>query len=59
MALLAYALVGTAVTLVVLWLIARNRTRLFRLPDVDFNASLNAERIDVAEDYRPRKGAAR
>ncbi|MBF9033867.1 TSUP family transporter [Rhodobacterales bacterium HKCCE2091] len=55
--LLVYAILGTGLTLGLLWLIARYRARLFRLPDVNLDASLNAERIDVAEDYRARGGA--
>lgn len=54
--LLAYAILGTALALGTLWLIARNRARLFRLPDVNLDASLNAERIDVADSYRTSHG---
>ncbi len=57
--LLAYALVGVAVTLGLLWLIARNRAQLFLLPDVNLDASVNTQRIDVADTYRARKGDAR
>lgn len=54
--LLTYAIVGTAVTLALLWLIARYRARIFRLPDVNLDASLNAERIDVAREFHERQG---
>jgi uncharacterized protein len=57
--LLTYAILGSALTLGILWLIGRNRTHLFRLPDVNLDASLNADRIDVADSYRARKGGAR
>ena len=56
--LLAYAIIGTAVTLGLLWYIARHRGRLFRLPDVNLDASVNAERIDMAEDFRTGSGKA-
>jgi uncharacterized membrane protein YfcA len=55
--LLAYAIIGTAVTLGALWLIAKNRARIFQLPDVNLDASLNADRIDVGPEYRERRGA--
>jgi uncharacterized membrane protein YfcA len=54
--LLAYALVGTAVTLGVLWLIAKNRARIFKLPDVNLDASINADRIDVGREYLEKRG---
>jgi presenilin-like A22 family membrane protease len=59
MVLLTYAILGTAITLLVLWIVARNRVRLFRLPDVNFEASLNAERLDVAAEYRAGRGGAK
>lgn len=57
--LLAYALIGTAILLGALWLISKNRARIFRLPDVDLDASVNADRIDVASEYRTQRGAAK
>lgn len=59
MVLLTYAVVGTAVTLLILWQISLRRTRLFLLPDINFEASLNAERIDMADDYRARQGGTK
>jgi hypothetical protein len=55
--LLGYAIAGTAVTLGLLWLIAKNRARIFRLPDVNLDASLNADRIDVGREYLENRGA--
>lgn len=57
--LLAYALIGTAVTLGLLWVIAKNRARIFMLPDVNLDASLNADRIDVGREYLEKRGAPR
>jgi len=51
MVLLTYAITGTALALGLLWIVARNRARLFRLPDINFDASVNPERIDVADGY--------
>lgn len=54
--LLGYAIVGTAVTLGLLWSIAKYRARIFQLPDVNLDASLNADRIDVSQDFHARQG---
>jgi hypothetical protein len=51
--------VGTAVTLGVLWLIARHRARIFRLPDMDLDASLNAVRIDVGREFHEDRDRSR
>jgi uncharacterized membrane protein YfcA len=51
MVLLLYAVIGSAVTVSLLHLIATNRGPIFRLPNVDFERSVNAERVDLSADY--------
>ncbi len=49
--LLAYALLGTAVLLGLLQLVSIHRGKLFGLPEVDLDRSVNSERVDIASHF--------
>jgi uncharacterized membrane protein YfcA len=57
MALLSYAIIGTIVSLVSLHLIAKNRNRLFKLPELNFDQSVNSERIDLSDSFHRKNNS--
>ena len=55
MLLLGYFVGGVIVTVVALRMIANRRERIFNLPDVNLEASLHADRLDVSDAFHTQE----